>query len=99
MCLVFLVLLYSGHAPARATATNAFAHADRFLNILTALGKKEYARAVADSEALIRDDPAFPLTYESWSRRRSVAVSWIRRKRFSTHNSQPTTHASSLDSV
>lgn len=64
MCLVFLVLLYSGHAPARAQQPTPSPTADRFLNILTALGKKEYARAVADSEALIRDDPAFPLTYE-----------------------------------
>jgi CHAT domain-containing protein/lipopolysaccharide biosynthesis regulator YciM len=63
--LIFLVLLCNGqsHVCAQQPAPSS-PTADRFLNILTALGKKEYPRAVADSESLIRDDPAFPLTYE-----------------------------------
>ncbi len=38
--------------------------ADRYLNILAALGKKDYGRAIADSKALIVDEPSFPLVYE-----------------------------------
>lgn len=38
--------------------------ADRYLKILTALGNRDYARAIADSKALILDDPEFPLVYE-----------------------------------
>jgi CHAT domain-containing protein/Tfp pilus assembly protein PilF len=37
---------------------------DRYLNILAALGKRDYGRALAESKALILDDPGFPLVYE-----------------------------------
>jgi CHAT domain-containing protein/Tfp pilus assembly protein PilF len=58
---LFAVLLCNGHFPARAQQLRT---ADRYLNILSALGKKDYARAIADSESLILEDPAFPLVYE-----------------------------------
>ena len=38
--------------------------ADRYLNILAALGKKDYARAFGDSKALIVDEPGFAPVYE-----------------------------------
>ena len=38
--------------------------ANRYLNVLAELGRKEYGRAIADSKALIQDDPGFPLVYE-----------------------------------
>ena len=63
--LISVLLLCNGHLPARAQQLSASSRsADRYLNILSALGKKEYARAIAESESLIVDDPAFPLVYE-----------------------------------
>ena len=56
-----LLFLFNGYFPAGAQQLPT---ADRYLNILSALGKKDYARAITDSESLIRDDPAFPLVYE-----------------------------------
>lgn len=38
--------------------------AQRYLTILAELGKHEYTEALADSKALIRDDPAFAAVYE-----------------------------------
>ena len=38
--------------------------ADQYLKILAALSKREYGPAIADSKALILNDPAFPLVYE-----------------------------------
>ena len=65
-CLFFAALLIcNGFDPARAQqAPPASPSADRFLNILDALGKKENERAITASESLIIADPAFPLVYE-----------------------------------
>lgn len=38
--------------------------ADRYLKILAALGDRDYGRAIADSKALIFDEPGFALVYE-----------------------------------
>lgn len=63
--LIGVLLLFNGHFPARAQQLPAPSRsADRYLDILKALGKKEFTRAIADSESLIVDDPAFPLVYE-----------------------------------
>ncbi|MGH9971705.1 MAG: CHAT domain-containing tetratricopeptide repeat protein [Pyrinomonadaceae bacterium] len=63
--LLLAVLLWQPTAVSVAQqASVSTATANRYLNILDALGKKEYGRAIADSKALIVDDPAFPLVYE-----------------------------------
>lgn len=63
--LLAVLLLFNGHFSAHAQQPPASTRtADRYLNILNALGKKDYEKAIADSESLIRDDPAFPLVYE-----------------------------------
>ncbi|MCU1266619.1 MAG: Tetratricopeptide 1 repeat-containing protein [Acidobacteria bacterium] len=63
--LLLVTLLWSSVAfcfPLQASASSSTA--DRYLTLLTALSKREYGRVIADSESLIVDDPAFPLTYE-----------------------------------
>ena len=63
--LLAVLLLFNGHFPVRAQQPPASSRtAERYLEILSALGKKEFVRAIADSESLILDDPAFPLVYE-----------------------------------
>ena len=63
--LLAVLLLFNGYFPVRAQQPPASSRtAERYLEILSALGKKEFVRAIADSESLILDDPAFPLVYE-----------------------------------
>jgi CHAT domain-containing protein/Tfp pilus assembly protein PilF len=63
--LLLAAVLWSTAAVSSAQQPPASAvSANRHLSILTALGQHEYARAVADSEALILNDPGFALVYE-----------------------------------
>ena len=62
--LLAALLLNSGFLISSQQPLASSRSADRYLNILSALGRKEFARAIADSESLIVDDPEFPLAYE-----------------------------------
>ncbi|HEX7333933.1 MAG TPA: CHAT domain-containing protein [Pyrinomonadaceae bacterium] len=88
--LLAVLLLFSGHLPARAQQPPA--SSDRYLNILSALGKKDYVRAIADSESLIRDDPAFPLVYEKLVNATQRAGDLDRARIFFTSQLKPPTN-------
>lgn len=63
--MLLAVFLWSTAAVSRAQQLPVSSTtADRYLNILAGLGNREYGRAIADSKALIVDDPGFPLVYE-----------------------------------
>ena len=93
--LLAVLLIFSSHFPARAQQPPASSRtAERYLNILSALGKRDYVRAIADSESLIRDDPAFPLVYEKLVNAAQRAGDPDRARHFFTHvtNNNPRGH-------